>query len=343
MQKWINDLILEIKKSLGLVDEAADDAAKKADEFPLDKLKLAQKMWDEFEFKHLFEKPPAKIPCFLAGTLVKTQDGYKKIENLKEGENVWSYNIKTGQTELQPILQTFTGIADRYVKITTTQGQIIEATGTHRFYMPLNKKWKEASTLSLGDYFYNPITDENIQLQSIERIDYQTKTYNIEVAHNHNYIVSVANILTHNNGKQFKYNSTEEFIFRFYTLNDEITKKPKYAGITIQELPARFDQHFQEGKRALQGIKPYYDWKLETVIDNVVLKDKADNIIFASRVGGVKMTFFEARVIEQYIISYYGGAFQHKGLGKLLNRSNAIGESAFKQYKNNFNPCKYFV
>jgi hypothetical protein len=321
--------------------------------------KKSKEIWDKYTFNNLFEskktnfflrlfsknKPPTppKKPCFLAGTLVKTQEGYKNIENLKEGEKVWSYNIKTGQTELQPILQTYSGMADKYVKITTTQGQILEATGGHRFYIPLTKKWKEAATLSLGDYFYNPFTDQNIQIQSIERIDCDTKTYNIQVAQNHNYMVSNANILTHNNGREFKYNSTDEFFFEFYTLNDRITKKPKYGGITIQELTVRFDQHFKEGKRALEGIKPYYDWKLGTEISSVVLKDTADNVIFASKVGGVKMTFFEARVIEQYILNYYGGALEHKGLGKLLNRSQAMSKEAFIKYKSKFNPCRFFV
>ncbi|MCB9261405.1 MAG: hypothetical protein H6607_03445 [Flavobacteriales bacterium] len=295
-------------------------------------------MWKDYRFTDLFEKPP-KIPCFLAGTMVHTEQGLKPIEDLKTGENVWSYNEKTKTTELQLILQTYTNTALQYIKITTTCGTELNVTGNHRFFEAFAKRWKAASQLSLGDYLFDAQNNKHIHIASIQKIEQQVPTHNIEVAQNHNYLVANSGILTHNQ-TAFSYADQTEYVFEFYTLKDKVSKADLYVGITTQRLDLRHVQHVEEGKRALDGIKEYNLWKRTTEISSISIKD-----VFISGIDGIKMKFFEARVIEQYLITYFGGAKEHKGLGILKNRSNAMTEYAFNRWKRNtnFNPCKYFV
>jgi hypothetical protein len=59
--------------------------------------------------------------CFVAGTLVHTKDGLKKIEDIKEGDEVLSYNEQTEQNEYQPVLQTFVNKVDVNTRNKLTQ------------------------------------------------------------------------------------------------------------------------------------------------------------------------------------------------------------------------------
>jgi hypothetical protein len=45
--------------------------------------------------------------CFIAGTLVLTEDGHKKIEDIKAGDKVWAYDEKTGKKELKEVTKLF--------------------------------------------------------------------------------------------------------------------------------------------------------------------------------------------------------------------------------------------
>ena len=45
--------------------------------------------------------------CFVAGTKVKTENGDKPIEEIKEGDKVWSFNPDIGEEGLKEVKQTF--------------------------------------------------------------------------------------------------------------------------------------------------------------------------------------------------------------------------------------------
>jgi len=38
---------------------------------------------------------PCKSACFIAGTLVLTENGHKQIEDIEVGDKVWEYNEET--------------------------------------------------------------------------------------------------------------------------------------------------------------------------------------------------------------------------------------------------------
>ena len=73
--------------------------------------------------------------CFAAGTLVRTENGDIEIQNVREGDSVWSYAFHARQWELQRVEATpvhdYTGDL-----VTLTIGEAsIEVTGNHPFWV----------------------------------------------------------------------------------------------------------------------------------------------------------------------------------------------------------------
>lgn len=291
-------------------------------------------MWAEFTYEHLMKIPPPKKPCFLAGTLVKTESGNIPIEQIKVGDKVFTYNFEKKQTELNTVTHVYENVTQKYLKI-TTKNSCIEATGQHRFWIPKQEKWLMANELKTGMHFLD--THKNlVEILTLEIIENTKKTYNLEIENNHNYFVGQDEILTHNTNKVFKFADETLYDFGFYRLVEAKGDKidDLYVGITTQPFDVRNSQHAQEGKAALppKNQKPYNAWKANADL----LRIKPDY---------TKMTFYEATVWETYFINERGGGKAHKGLGKLLNRKTPISETMFNDMKKTgkFNPCKYFI
>ena len=58
--------------------------------------------------------------CFVEGTEVATDDGLKNIEDIEEGDVVWSCNPDTGETGLKSVKQVFVNETDELVHVTIT-------------------------------------------------------------------------------------------------------------------------------------------------------------------------------------------------------------------------------
>lgn len=74
--------------------------------------------------------------CFTSETLVETENGSKKIFDIKVGDMVWSYNHDTNKRELRKVLNIFHhGITqDRLFKIKMKDGSVIQVTENHEFF-----------------------------------------------------------------------------------------------------------------------------------------------------------------------------------------------------------------
>ncbi len=138
----------------------------------------------------------AKNGCFVAGTLVLTETGYKAIETVAVGERVYSRNIETGATELKTVYSTFSGLKAKFYKLHVA-GEVIEATEEHPFWVS-GYGWMTAKELKAG----MQLVRKTGILEEIELItSYETNgtpIYNLAVADNHNYFVTLSNLLTHN-------------------------------------------------------------------------------------------------------------------------------------------------
>lgn len=139
--------------------------------------------------------------CFVAGTLVSTQDSFKEIENIKIGDIVLSYNEEIHQNEYSIVLQTMIHDVTEEIYDLYIEDEILTVTGIHRFYVRRkhNIDWIPASDLRIGDYVlfadgnWHPIFKIKIKVRSL-------LVYNFEVSHNHNYYVGRNQILAHNKG-----------------------------------------------------------------------------------------------------------------------------------------------
>jgi hypothetical protein len=284
-------------------------------------------MWKDFTCQNLLD---GKKPCFLDGTLVKTEKGLIAIEKIEVGTKVLSYNFETQKTESQPVLQTFSNFAEKYVEI-HTETEVLKVTGAHLFYVYNENKWLAASQLQVDMH----LVDDNQNLITIKKLNIikaKVPTYNLEVAENQNYYVGEnQHILTHNDGKKLKFTSEVLFDFEFYEYLD-YNNKPTYVGQTTQKLDTRANQHRLEfektpAKKEFVGIS----------------KKLPQEIIINGEPGPYKMTPFEAAVTEMHELQTRGGK-QMNGSG-LFNKKNPVSKRTFERIKSkypNFNPCRFY-
>ncbi|WP_343680070.1 polymorphic toxin-type HINT domain-containing protein [Chryseobacterium arthrosphaerae] len=132
--------------------------------------------------------------CFTEGTLVVTEKGSKKIEDIQEGDLVWSYNEETGKKELKKVVELSRNTSSSLVKI-FVNGTEITCTPEHPFYV--NGSWVEAKDLTQG-MLLTTLDGKNSHVESINFLDEKVKVYNFEVEDNHNYYVSEKGFLVHN-------------------------------------------------------------------------------------------------------------------------------------------------
>lgn len=134
--------------------------------------------------------------CFVAGTKVYTKDGLRPIETIQAGELVEAINEKTGEKSYKKVQQTFIRTADRIFKLIYDQGTIIETTATHPFWIA-GRGWVEAQNLEVG--FRSIMVDGNaIAIKEIIVRKKAETVYNFAVEDEHNYFVSEAGVLVHN-------------------------------------------------------------------------------------------------------------------------------------------------
>lgn len=278
---------------------------------------MAKKLWDDFDYKDLLEVPPIKKPCFLAGTLVSTPKGMIKIENIKKGDLVHAYNFKTSSVELKPVKELYRNKAEKYVNIHLAGGEIIKATGNHRFWIIEDKRWIPSRDLQNGKHFLNK-AGEAVKIKEIKVVNSIVETYNFEVEEHPNYFVGKQAILTHNAGKESVFANLFQRDYEFYRFVDGVNMADVYVGQTIQGIGKRLGQHSYEYKKN-PAKKPWFRGALFGEIE------------INGKEGPYRMTRYEASVVELHEISNRGG-FQKNG-GKLFNKAKPIGKANFILYK----------
>lgn len=135
--------------------------------------------------------------CFVAGTKVKTENGFKNIEDIKVGEKVYSYNLENNELELKKVLHIIESSTIDTYKM-TIGGKTVEMSPKHQIYI-IDKGWARAYDVKTGDLMLSS-NNEKIEITNIEYIKYDTpiKTYNLTVDGNSNYFVTDIQVLVHN-------------------------------------------------------------------------------------------------------------------------------------------------
>ncbi|MDB2439304.1 polymorphic toxin-type HINT domain-containing protein [Hellea sp.] len=148
--------------------------------------------------------------CFVAGTLVETEDGLRPIEDIKVGDLVLSRNPETGETAYKQVT-AFIPRHDRIIWTVVLSGEnnsseSFETTDEHPWWVISEAgvgSWKRTDELSAGMI----ATTAGYQTMTItsalktERLD---GTYNITVADFETYFVGENKVLVHNCGRTGK-------------------------------------------------------------------------------------------------------------------------------------------
>ena len=86
------------------------------------------------------------MSCFDGDTPVATETGFRRIDEIRAGDRVWSYNVETGERALKEVLVREN---DELLHIETSRG-VVDATTNHPFYV-VGKGWVAAGDLAVGD------------------------------------------------------------------------------------------------------------------------------------------------------------------------------------------------
>ena len=187
----IHETVLTNKSNnfiLNYYDESFSDSKDmyyKVEAYTENNLKIGEK-----EFAHLFF-------CFVAGTKVKTENGFKNIEDIKIGEKVYSFNLDNNEIELKEVLELIHSSAKDTYKM-TIGGKTVEMTSKHQVYI-VDKGWTRAYNIKIGDMMLSASGDK-VKITNIEHIKYDEpiNTYNLTVEDNSNYFVTDIQVLVHN-------------------------------------------------------------------------------------------------------------------------------------------------
>ena len=135
--------------------------------------------------------------CFVAGTKVKTENGFKNIEDIKVGEIIYSYNLDNNNLELKKVLDTIKSSTIDTYKVTIGDKEV-EMSPKHQIYI-IDKGWVRAYNLKVGDKLLD-INGKEVSITKIEykKYDKPIDTYNLTVEGNGNYFVTNIQVLVHN-------------------------------------------------------------------------------------------------------------------------------------------------
>ena len=142
-----------------------------------------------------------KSLCFVAGTPVQMTDGTTKpIEQIKIGDYVQSRDPNTGVTTAKQVTQTSAHTADATLTLTFSNGEAIQTTPTHPFYV-LGRGFVQANQLGIGTSI---VTRAGPAATLTARTNHtgSVRVYNFEVADFHTYFVgkSDGGLWVHNSG-----------------------------------------------------------------------------------------------------------------------------------------------
>ena len=137
------------------------------------------------------------VYCFVKGTKVKTENGFKNIEDIKIGDKVYSYNLNNNSLELKKVLNTIkSNTIDTYKA--TIGGKTVEMSPKHQLYI-IDKGWVRAYNLNVNDKLLD-VNGKQITISKIEykKYDSPIDTYNLTIEGNNNYFVTDIQVLVHN-------------------------------------------------------------------------------------------------------------------------------------------------
>ena len=137
--------------------------------------------------------------CFVAGTPVWTPSGERPIENIAEGDIVFSRDEASAAIKPRRVLRTFTRRALGLVAVTIASAQksdTLRVTAEHRFWTG-DRGWAEAATLAKGESLVD-LAGDVVRVASVVALAEEAVVYNFEVEETHTYFVGHTATWVHN-------------------------------------------------------------------------------------------------------------------------------------------------
>lgn len=139
-------------------------------------------------------KITAKKEGLLGTTIVKTDTGYRKIEELKVGDTVSCYDFKNGKETFSKITFADKVHLSKHIQITLND-QTIHVSPTHKFYIQSWNMWVQASDLK-NNLDLRQLVDSNIK--DVKEVKEALDVVRITVDGKQNFFITDHNILVHN-------------------------------------------------------------------------------------------------------------------------------------------------
>lgn len=136
---------------------------------------------------------------FDAGTLVLMADGTRKpIEEVELGDHVIATDPETGERDSRKVIDLIRhGGLHTMVGIELSDGEQIDATDEHPFWVQDKRAWIDAIDLAVGDVLVTA-DDATLTVTRVQISRYDLTAYNLTVAGLHTYHVGDEGVLVHN-------------------------------------------------------------------------------------------------------------------------------------------------
>ncbi|NLD51003.1 MAG: hypothetical protein GX660_27995 [Clostridiaceae bacterium] len=145
-----------------------------------------------------------KVGCFSGDTLVFTKEGPKRIDEIKEGELVYSKNVNTGDFDYKKVLQVYIKSSKEFIRL-KFEDEDIRTTPTHPFFVE-EGWWKTAQNIKQGDRIVTASGQlKEVLAIEIEILSEPERIYNLNVEDYHTYFVGASGLLVHNGCKRVDY------------------------------------------------------------------------------------------------------------------------------------------
>lgn len=139
------------------------------------------------------------MKCFIEGTVIATETGFARIEDIKHGDIVLSTNIDTMETGYKKVLEKYVRKTRELVHI-IAGGKEIVSTLDHPYYVA-GRGFVNACQLCIG----SPLLDADGKVLEVEQIykeqlgkNEEVTVYNFQVEDWHTYHVGEMEVLVHN-------------------------------------------------------------------------------------------------------------------------------------------------
>ena len=139
------------------------------------------------------------MKCFIAGTVIVTETGFARIEDVKPGDIVLSTNTDTMETGCKKVLEKYVRKTRELVHI-IVGGKEIVSTPDYPYYVE-GRGFVNACQLCIG----SPLLDADGKILEVEQIykeqlgkNEEVKVYNFQVEDWHTYHVGEMEVLVHN-------------------------------------------------------------------------------------------------------------------------------------------------